>query len=92
MVLWVAFMALVAVSYDLLLPACGLVGPFGLAQLDACPSRAGSARVFAEGAELQALVDEAELEAARRRTLCRAPRHAELRPKIDAVDFRRAGL
>lgn len=77
--LWLAFLVLVAASYDRLLPACGLVGPFGLTRLAACRLSSGTASVFTEGAELQALVEAAELEATRRRAQCPAPRHAGLR-------------
>ena len=78
-VLWLAFLAFTAASYDLLLPACGLAGPFGISWLGACPRSIDSARLVAESAELQALVDAAELEASRRRALCGRPRHAGLR-------------
>ncbi len=36
-ILWLAVLVLVAASYDRLLPACGIVGPLGLARFDACP-------------------------------------------------------
>ncbi len=78
-ILWLAFLMLVAASYDRLLPACGIVGPLGLAQLDACPLSPAAAAIFIEGAELQALVDTAELEATRRRGQCPAPGRAGLR-------------
>ncbi len=76
--LWIAVVVLVAGSYDRLLPASGIVGPLGLTRLDACPLSTATTRVFAEGAELQALVDAAELAAARHRALCLAPGHASL--------------
>ena len=77
-ILWFAFLVLVAASYDRLLPACGIVGPLGLARLEVCPLPGDVAAVFIEGAELQALVDAAELEATRRRGQCPISRRAGL--------------
>jgi hypothetical protein len=81
-ILWVICAYFVAASYGLLLPACRIVGPSGIGDVDACPMHAQSEVAFVEGAELQAMVDNAELEQARRRMLCMAPRHAGL-PRTD---------
>ena len=77
-ILWLAFLVLVAASYDRLLPACGIVGPLGLARLEACPLPGNIAAVFNEGEELQALIDAAELEATRLHGQCPLPRRAGL--------------
>ncbi len=77
-ILWLAFSVLVAASYDRLLPACGIVGPLGLARLEACPLPGDVAAIFIEGAELQAMVDAAELETTRRRGQCPMPHRAGL--------------
>ena len=69
LLLWLVFLAMVALAYRLLLPACALRGSLFDA-FDACPGGAAQAGLAQQGRELQGLVEQAELDLARRRGFC----------------------
>lgn len=79
--LWLVFAVLVASTYRLLLPACGIGdGPV----LDACAAPLEAADAAEEGSRLQDLVRQAELQLAQQRQVCTAPVVPGRRASIDA--------
>lgn len=78
-ILWLAFLAMVVVAYRLMLPACALRGSL-FSPLDACPGGARQTALAEEGRDLQGLVEQAELDLARRKGLCPVPQPTTFSP------------
>lgn len=78
--LWLLFTLLLAATYYTLLPACGIDARWRLLSgwrfLDACEGADIMVKEAAEGARLQALVRQSELEVVRERQLCSTPQKA----------------